>query len=68
MKPKAAFCLYRMPDGEVIGRIVDEMGSIVETRAFGKFSIEEFEKCSAVLNLEMPHLHLQPIDVTVSNN
>jgi hypothetical protein len=57
-----------MPDGEVIGRIFDEQGSIVETRNFGKFSLAEFEKCSAVLNLEMPHLQLQPIDVIVSNN
>ena len=68
MKSKAAFCLRRMPDGEVIGQIIDEKGSIVETRNFGKFSVEEFEKCSAVLNLGMPGLHLQPIDVTVSNN
>jgi hypothetical protein len=68
MKPKASFCLRRMPDGEVIGQIIDEQGCIVETRNFGKFSVEEFERCSAVLSLEMPDLHLQPIDVTVSNN
>lgn len=68
MKPKASFCLRRMPDGEVIGQVIDEHGSIVETRNFGKFSVEEFEKCSAVLNLAMPDLHLQPIDVTVSDN
>lgn len=57
-----------MPDGEVIGQVIDEHGSIIETRNFGKFSVEEFEKCSAVLNLAMPDLHLQPIDVTVSDN
>ncbi len=68
MKPKAVFCLRRMPDGEVVGQIIDEQGSVVETRNFGKFSVEEFEKCSAVLNVAMPHLHLQFIDVTVSDN
>ncbi|MDA8239963.1 MAG: hypothetical protein M0Z67_06285 [Nitrospiraceae bacterium] len=68
MKPKASFCLRRMPDGEVIGQVIDEHGFVVETRNFGKFSVEEFEKCSAVLNLAMPDLHLQPIDVTVSDN
>ena len=68
MKRNAAFCLRRMPDGEVIGEIIDEQGTVVETKNFGKFSVEEFEKCSAVLKLAMPGLHLQPIDVTISNN
>ncbi len=68
MKPKASFCLRRMPDGEVIGQIIDEQGSIIETRNFGRFSVDEFEKCTAVLNVAMPQLHLQFIDVTVSDN
>ncbi len=55
-KLKATFCFSRLPDGNVVGDIIDEAGVILESRNFGVMSVAEFEKVLDLVNKEYPVL------------
>jgi hypothetical protein len=55
-KLKATFCFCRLADGNVVGKIIDEAGIIVESKNFGVMSVVEFEVVLDIANLEYPKL------------
>lgn len=55
-KEKATFCFSRLPDGNVIGEIIDEAGVIVDSKNFGVMSVVEFEGVLDLANQEYPIL------------
>lgn len=55
-KLKATFCFCRLPDGNVVGEIIDETGVIVESKNFGVMSVVEFEGVMDLANHEYPKL------------
>jgi hypothetical protein len=56
MKDKAIVCFRRLPDGKVIGDIIDDVGVVVKSKDFGLMSVEEFERIFDLVNKEAPKL------------
>jgi hypothetical protein len=45
-----------LPDGKVIGDIIDDVGVVVKSKDFGLMSVEEFERIFDLVNKEAPKL------------
>jgi hypothetical protein len=67
MKPppgeKVMINFNRLPDGEVVADVLDEQGTVLETRSFGRCSCDDYRLLVDVINQELPALGAMAVRV-----
>jgi len=67
MKDQATVLFRRLPDGTVVGEIIDGKGKIVDSKNFGDLSDEEIQNVLEAFKEEHPDVAVHPT-IAVSGN
>ena len=67
MRDQATIIFRRLPDGTVVGEIIDGTGKIVDFKNFGDLSDEEIQNVLEAFKEENPDVALYPT-IAVSGN